>query len=161
MTGAINLDQTPPTVAINGANNGANYPFDQQPTVSCATTDALSGVATPAHLTLTANATGTFTATCSGAADIAGNQTPDHAITYTVVPTAASLTTLTSQYISSSGAPNSNGITHKLANQLTNGDICGYIASVQQESTNPHPALTPQRAAELIYWARILDPNCG
>ena len=72
--GPVNIDLTPPLVTITGVSAGVNYPPTPSPV--CNTTDALSGVATKATLTITALGgaqTGTFTATCSGATDLAGN----------------------------------------------------------------------------------------
>jgi hypothetical protein len=82
------------------------------------------------------------------------------AISYTVVPTAASLSDLTSQYVSGSGAPNANGVIHDLKNKLLHDHICQYIAKVNDAAAAPTPSLTTTQAAELIYWARILNPNC-
>jgi len=72
-------DTTAPLVSILGVTNGAIYNLGAVPAASCATTDSGSGVASPAQLTLTggtANHTGHFTATCSGARDAAGNSAP-------------------------------------------------------------------------------------
>ncbi|MEZ4621137.1 MAG: PxKF domain-containing protein [Caldilineaceae bacterium] len=61
-------------------SDSAGYPLGSVPTAGCSTTDALSGVATQATLSVSggggplgADGTGTFTATCSGATDNAGN----------------------------------------------------------------------------------------
>lgn len=80
------IDLTAPVVAVTGVKNGATYRRNKVPKAGCSTTDALSGVAVQATLTVTGgnkNGTGTFTATCGGALDLADN--PGLAsVTYTV-----------------------------------------------------------------------------
>ena len=74
--GNINIDKTPPIVGVTGVANGATYAPGSVPSAGCTTQDALSGVATPAALTITggdAYGQGQFTATCGGALDLAGN----------------------------------------------------------------------------------------
>jgi hypothetical protein len=147
----INIDRTPPAVNILGAANGGTYPLNQTPAVSCSTTDTTAGVSTPAMLSTSRNATGVYTATCSGATDVAGNTAPAKTITYTVSATADTLTDLTTQYVSASGAPNANGVINDLANKLAHGQICLYITKVNDETAGPHPTLTHSQATELIY----------
>jgi hypothetical protein len=156
----LDVDLTPPTVDITGAVHGTTYPFEQLPTVACTTTDSVSGVAASATPTVSRDATGLYTAACSGATDVAGNVAPTRSITYRITQTAAALTTLTSQYLSTSTAPNAHGIAHDLANKLRNGQICAYITKVRAEAQGTHPAFTTAQAAELEYWARLLDPTC-
>lgn len=70
------VDTTAPVVAVLGVTDGAVYILGAVPTASCSTTDSVSGVATPAHLKIsggTIEHAGHFIATCSGAADKAGN----------------------------------------------------------------------------------------
>lgn len=72
----INVDLTAPAVSVTGVANGATYILSSVPAAGCMTTDALSGVQTNATLGVTggnADGTGTFTATCTGATDRAGN----------------------------------------------------------------------------------------
>jgi large repetitive protein len=72
----LNIDKTPPVVSVTGITNGATYVLQAIPTAGCTTTDVLSGVVTTATATVTggtANGVGTFTATCAGASDAAGN----------------------------------------------------------------------------------------
>jgi len=71
MTINIGLDQTAPVVSVTDVTDGATY--TALPTPGCTTTDAVSGVATDATLSITGGPTGTVTATCSGAKDNAGN----------------------------------------------------------------------------------------
>jgi len=80
-------DTTPPVVAVTGVSDGAIYTLSAVPQAGCSTTDADSGVATEATLSLsggTALGVGSFTATCSGAVDNAGNQADPVSVSYTV-----------------------------------------------------------------------------
>jgi len=83
----INIDKTAPTVSITGVADGETYVLGNIPIAGCETTDALSGVETEASLTVTGgndDGTGSFTATCSGAADFAGNNN-SASVAYTVI----------------------------------------------------------------------------
>jgi hypothetical protein len=83
----VAIDKAAPVVSVTGVTNGAAYTLGNVPTPACSTTDALSGVATPASLQITcgtSNGVGSFTATCSGALDKAGNAAPAASATYTV-----------------------------------------------------------------------------
>jgi hypothetical protein len=83
----VKIDKTAPTVSILGVSNGATYLLGAVPAASCSSSDALSGLAVPATLNITggsANHTGTFTATCSGATDIAGNVSVSVSVAYSV-----------------------------------------------------------------------------
>ena len=59
-----------------------------------------------------------------------------------------------------SGQPSAQGVANNLENKLMHGQICQYITKVQMETEGPNPTLTAEQAAELIYWARVLDPTC-
>ncbi len=77
-TGSVTvaIDVTDPVVAVTGFTDGASFELGSEPTVGCTTSDALSGVAVDATVAVTGgdpDGTGTFTATCSGATDVAGN----------------------------------------------------------------------------------------
>lgn len=76
-------DATPPVVSVTGVEEGAVYPPGSVHAAGCNTQDALSGVATPAVLSVTGGPS-TFTATCSGAQDFAGN-TASASVTYQVL----------------------------------------------------------------------------
>lgn len=82
------LDTTPPVVTVTGVSANRHYIIGAVPTPGCHTTDD-SMVATPASLTVTttgAHGVGSFTATCAGAVDLAGNtQAAPVSVTYTVV----------------------------------------------------------------------------
>ncbi|MFN8440653.1 MAG: glycine-rich protein [Caldilineaceae bacterium] len=72
----VKIDKTAPSVLLTGVTEGATYNFGSVPTAACSTTDALSGVATQATLNTTGgnpDGSGSLTATCSGATDLAGN----------------------------------------------------------------------------------------
>jgi hypothetical protein len=82
----INIDKTAPNVSVTGVSAGGNYTLGSVPAAGCSTTDAISGVAQNASVNVTGgtpNGVGTFTATCSGASDNAGNPGSASA-TYTV-----------------------------------------------------------------------------
>jgi hypothetical protein len=86
----INIDRAAPVVAVTGVSDGASYPQGSVPEAGCSTIDALSGVAVEATLSLTGgdpDGTGTFTATCAGALDNAGNAAAPVSATYTVTLT--------------------------------------------------------------------------
>jgi hypothetical protein len=81
------IDLTPPVMTLTGVSNGAVYFYNHVPTPECNTTDVLSGVATPASLTVTGGTKfhyGNYRATCSGAMDKAGNTTAPITVSYTV-----------------------------------------------------------------------------
>jgi hypothetical protein len=85
--GPIQIDLTVPVVSVTGVANGASYSLGSIPAAGCATVDALSGVAASASPQVTgggANGVGTFTATCRGATDRAGNVAPPVSAVYTV-----------------------------------------------------------------------------
>jgi uncharacterized protein YjbI with pentapeptide repeats len=72
----VKIDKTPPAVAVTGVRQGGVYVLGKVPRVGCATADALSGVAARAVPAVTggSHGVGQLTATCRGAADIAGNR---------------------------------------------------------------------------------------
>jgi uncharacterized protein YjbI with pentapeptide repeats len=82
------LDTTPPVATVTGVANSKVYVTGAVPKAGCTTTDN-GTVATPATLTVTTtgkNGFGRFTATCVGAADLAGNpQKAPVSVSYTVV----------------------------------------------------------------------------
>ncbi len=72
----IDIDRTAPAVTVTGVAQDGLYELGSAPPAGCSTSDALSGVETPAVLSVTGGSSsglGRFTATCSGAADQAGN----------------------------------------------------------------------------------------
>ena len=91
VSAAFKFDDTDPTVTVTGVANGASYTLGSVPPAGCSTSDALSGVKTNAALqpltgpgTMNPNGVGSFTATCSGAEDNAGNS-GSVSVTYNVI----------------------------------------------------------------------------
>ncbi len=84
----VNIDTTPPKVRVLGVSARRIYVLGAPPRPRCQTTDALSGVGRGAVVkvsTTGSTGVGTFTATCSGALDNAGNhQTAPVHVSYTV-----------------------------------------------------------------------------
>ncbi len=83
----IQRDATPPTISVIGVTDGASYPLGSVPPAECTTTDALSGVQNNATRSVTGgdpNVPGTFTASCTGGTDNAGNVGATASVTYHV-----------------------------------------------------------------------------
>jgi hypothetical protein len=157
----LKIDLTAPAVTPVGAISGAVYSMDKIPAVSCPTTDATSGVTAQAAAVTSRDARGLYTVTCSGGTDVAGNRSQPRSISFTVKPSVVALTVLTYQYVTMSGSSNANGVFHSLIAQLAGPHTCSYISRVDKEAHASRPALTVQQAAELSYWARVLDPTCS
>jgi len=90
------IDTTPPSVSVTGVRAKHQYVIGTVPAPGCATTDSVSGVATPATVKVTTTGSGgvgSFTATCSGAKDVAGNRAGSVSVRYTVVYGFAGFTT--------------------------------------------------------------------
>lgn len=79
----INVDQTAPVVSVTGVTDCATYTVGGVPTAGCDTSDALSGVATAATVTVSGGPLGVIRVECGGAEDLAGN-TASATATYTV-----------------------------------------------------------------------------
>jgi hypothetical protein len=88
----LNIDTTPPTVSVTGVTSGTTY--NQAPSPGCSTSDSLSGVATNATVSVSSSGT-SYTATCSGATDKAGNSAAPVSLTYQVIPNGFTTATLT------------------------------------------------------------------
>ena len=76
ITATIKRDATSPVVAVTGVTGGSTYILGAVPAAGCSTTDAESGVATEATLSVSGGnslGVGSFSATCSEATDTAGN----------------------------------------------------------------------------------------
>src|ERR1019366_10749614 len=82
-TQVVRIDLHAPAVTVTGVRQGAAY-AGKAPAVGCTTTDALSGVATNASVSISGG-NGRFTATCSGGKDNAGNVAQPVSVTYFVV----------------------------------------------------------------------------
>jgi hypothetical protein len=87
----LNLDMTPPAVSVTGVSSGTTY--STAPAPGCSTSDSLSGVATNATVSVTNSGT-SYTATCSGATDNAGNQASPASVSYQVVPAGSTTASL-------------------------------------------------------------------
>jgi len=81
----IRRDATAPAIAVTGVTQGATYTLGSVPAGGCATTDALSGVATNATVSTSGGPTGSVTTTCGGAVDNAGNAAASVSVGYTVL----------------------------------------------------------------------------
>jgi hypothetical protein len=80
-------DTTPPAVTVTGVTEGSTYLLGAVPQAGCSTTDEGSGVAVEASLSLSGGSdlgVGTFSATCSGALDNAGNAGNTATVHYSV-----------------------------------------------------------------------------
>lgn len=86
VTRRVSIDTTPPTVTLVGVGDGDVYPAGSHPEPYCQTTDGLSGVAAPARLVVTgpSSGVGSFTVTCRGALDAAGNPGEEVSAAYDV-----------------------------------------------------------------------------
>lgn len=88
VVGDINIDKTPPVVAVTGVSDGATYTLGAAPAAGCTTDGGLSGVQTNATVAVTGGVppgVGTFTATCTGGKDKADNpQAAPVSVTYYV-----------------------------------------------------------------------------
>jgi X-Pro dipeptidyl-peptidase len=74
VTATVKRDATSPMVTVGGVTNGATYTAGSVPAARCNTTDATSGVASQATLSLSGGTlVGSHTASCSGGTDVAGN----------------------------------------------------------------------------------------
>jgi len=81
---SIKRDATLPVVTVTGVVDGGVYTLGSVPAAGCNTTDATSGVNTPASLSLSGGPMGYITAACTGASDNAGN-TNAASVTYQVI----------------------------------------------------------------------------
>jgi hypothetical protein len=87
-TASVNIENKGPTVAVTGVAANRVYAIGHVPAAGCRTTDALSGVAQNAKLSITTTGSGglgTFTATCAGGLNYAEIQAAPVAVTYEVI----------------------------------------------------------------------------
>lgn len=74
-----------PTVSVLGVTDGGEYVAGLVPLVACATSDGLSATNAVLEETTTGDGEiGSFTATCSGATDVAFNATAPVIVTYSI-----------------------------------------------------------------------------
>ena len=85
---SVKVDATRPDVRVTGVRQGATYALGDVPQAGCRSSDAISGIATQAHLTVTTvghHGVGKFTAACAGAVTAAGlNQGSPVSVSYVV-----------------------------------------------------------------------------
>jgi uncharacterized protein YjbI with pentapeptide repeats len=87
-TASVKIENQGPTVAVTGVAANRVYALGHVPAAGCRTTDALSGVAQNATLSVTTTGSdglGTFTATCAGGLNYAEIQAAPVAVTYVVI----------------------------------------------------------------------------
>ena len=75
-------------MTLSGPAEGAFYNLFDVPAATCSTTDADSGVRTPAFVMVSGGPTGPVTVTCTGAVDNVGNVAADVSVHYYVDATA-------------------------------------------------------------------------
>jgi hypothetical protein len=171
----INIDKTPPSVSVTGVTDGAAYILGSVPSAGCDTSDALSGVASAASLSLSGgnpDGSGTITAACSGALDNAGNS-GSASVTYTVLTPQQATTDLESdiQSLVDDGtlkAGQATGLLNPLDNAIRSldkgytDDACNqlddFIVKVNEKTPDPLDAAT---AAELIASAEAIQTAIG
>ena len=171
----VNLDKTAPVVSVTGVADGDTYILGDVPEAGCNTSDALSGVATAATVSLSggnASGTGTITATCAGALDHAGNS-GSASITYTVVTPQDAIDSLQDKIdaLVDDGVlkrGQANGLEQPLQNairSLNKGKInaaCNqlddFIVEVNDKTPNPLDTAT---AADLIADAQAIQVAIG
>ncbi|HEX6383278.1 MAG TPA: hypothetical protein VF177_01290 [Anaerolineae bacterium] len=171
----IQRDATAPVVSVTGVEDGATYTLGAVPAAGCDTSDALSGVATEASLTLSggdADGAGTITATCDGALDNAGNS-GSAAVTYTVLTSQEAIEDLQDdiQALVDDGVlkqGQTNGLLQPLDNALRSldkgktTDACNQLQDFvdEVEAKTPEP-LDAATAAELIDGAEAIQAAIG
>ena len=171
----IQRDATAPVVSVTGVADGATYILGDVPAASCTTSDALSGVATPASLSLSggdADGVGTITATCDGAFDNAGNS-GSASVVYTVITPQQAISNVQAdiQSLVDNGTFKQGqaiGLTKPLDNAIRSldkgnvEDACNqlqdFIAEVNAKTPEPLDAAT---AADLIDAAEAIRVAVG
>ncbi len=146
----VKRDATKPTIGYAG--NAGVYTVDQNVSITCSASDALSGLAssTCAPISGSAYGFGVGTTTKSASAlDIAGN-TNTATTSFTVKATSASLCTLTRLFVT---GPGEQGIENSLCGKLEKGNYAPYINEVQAQSGK---SISTANANILITWARTL-----
>ncbi len=127
----VRLDKTPPVVTVTGVHDGTVYLLGDVPAAGCDSYDGLSGLASSATVSVsggTPNGVGAFTATCNGAADIAGNLAAPKSASFTV---AYGFTGFLMPLNSRGEFRAGSTIPVKWQLQNTNGAYVGSLSSVQ------------------------------
>ena len=152
----IRIDRTAPTVAITGVRQGAIYAYGKVPVAGCTTTDALSGVATPA--TVTSIRTGpVVTVTCAGAVDVAGNTSPVVQAVYRISGICIAISILVRVYVLLSKSPKASSVITLLLNDLQTGKYDKFVKDVLAQRG---VTLTKAQADDLASWATGLSGAC-
>lgn len=161
----VNLDTTPPTITINGVQNGGKYPLGLVPAASYSASDSLSGVAASSD-TLTGGdglGLGIFTYTVT-VFDLAGNKTTAN-VSYEVISTPEGLIALIRQMLASGKIDNAgiaNSLISKVENaQKANGQAADNImqAFISQVEAQSGKHIASDAAAILIHAAEYIISN--
>ncbi|OJF09366.1 fibronectin type III domain-containing protein [Couchioplanes caeruleus] len=149
----LNVDTTAPAVQVKGLSR-STYTLGAMPILGCDTSDAVSGVAKQAGLSVSRDSKAQYTAVCGNGTDVAGNVAAPASATYTVTATVPGLIALTQRYLAANNA--TVGLGKDLVNKLQHGQYALYISKVQKEQKDKKPGLTAAQIDELVYWARLL-----
>ena len=168
----VKLDKTRPSVAVTGVSNGAQYVSGAVPVAGCQTSDALSGVATSATVAVTTtgtNGVGSFTAVCTGAIDVAGNQqAAPVSATYSVVyGFGGFLSPLPKSTLAKSGStiPVKFRLTNAQGQPIANTLAAALAAAGNVQATLTGPNIAPVTAicswdiANLFFQCNIKTPS--
>ena len=139
---SFGLDATPPVVSVTGVTQGSIYDISSVPPAGCSTTDALSGVATNATVSISGgngHGTGQFTATCSGGTDKAGNLAQPVSVTYDVIANVSTQVSVTTALGSATG------LLRTLTVKNVSGDV--IYGPMQVVLTNLTPGVTLANAS--------------
>jgi hypothetical protein len=145
------LDTRAPTIAFAG--NQRSYTVDQVVRITCVASDALSGIASDTCKSVTAPAysfplgVNTLTATATDRAGNAGSG----ATAFTVSVTSASLSRLTSRFVTKPGVAHSLNV--KLAHAARPGALAAYVHEVRAQAGK---SLSVEQAGILTRLARAL-----
>lgn len=158
-TGSVTVkrDATPPVVAYSG--NAGSYTVDQTVAITCAASDATSGLASSSCANVTGDAytfplgTNSFSASAS---DVAGNSA-SASTSFTVIVTPQSLAALTQRWVSNAGVASSLDAKLQAAASANPhakaGAIGAYVNELQAQSGK---TIAPDKAAILESLAAAL-----
>jgi hypothetical protein len=153
--GPIRVDRTDPVVRIVGLANGSTYDFTAMPTPSCTTTDALSGVAVPATLSLRYDGP-MVKVRCSGATDVAGNKASTVTAVFRVRNALDGISAAVRTYVLGSTAPNKAVVAGQLVRLLRDGKVDQFVTQVRAQVGL---TLTVAQDDQLVLWSGLLDDD--